>query len=399
MLKRILACSMAMNLDRAVTDMKMISVIIPLFKGKKYVKKLLDNLDQCYQKKELNNNYELEVIFVNDDPQEQKIDTEVLGDYGFQVFLINNERNYGIHYSRLKGLKAAKGNYIHFLDQDDYVDEMYYISQLPYLTEHDVVICNGKYRKDRVIIYDKKIENRITDAEEYFSVLGGIVSPGQALIKKECIPNAWKENVLTGNYCDDAFLWMLLKNEGIKFVVNKEILYYHNEDGNNTSFQWTHTAAALEEMYKVIEEKSLLERNYEKKLQVCIQEKVRKHRRYARLEENFQKMLDCKDGLKNYLKQNEIDTMAVYGYGYYGKRFIKCVKECCVKVSYVIDKDAAAFVQNEREVKTLEDELDRVDLIVITPILDYEVIKEKLNAKADMKCISLDEFCELAVSE
>lgn len=398
-MKRIYACGIEINRVRAVNDMKMISVIIPLFKGKKYVRKLLDNLNCCYQKQKLKNGCQMEVIFVNDDPEERPMDKDIFEGYGFTVHIIENERNCGIHYSRLRGLESAKGNYIHFLDQDDHIDEMYYISQLKYMPEYDVVICNGKYRKDRVIIYDKKTEDRIRDAEEYFSVLGGIVSPGQALIKKECIPCAWKENILTGNYCDDAFLWLMLKNEGRKFTVNKEILYYHSEDGNNASFQWTHTADALEEMYGVIEEKSLLKKIYEKRLQVCIQEKVKKHRQYAKLEQSFQKMLAGKERLKNYLNQNQINTLAVYGYGYYGKKFIKFMKECSIKVSYVLDKDAVAFVQNEWKIRTLEDELDTVDLIVITPILDFEIIKEKLSEKTDIKCMSLDKFCEFSVSQ
>lgn len=377
----------------------MISVIIPLFQGKKYVGKLLENLTSCYQKKELKNRCEMEIIFVNDDPREQKINNGFFESYEFTVYMIENEKNYGIHYSRIKGLEKAKGNYIHFLDQDDSIDEMYYTSQLDYMTECDVVICNGMYRENRLIIYDKKMEEQITDKEQYFSVLSGIVSPGQALIKKEYIPNAWKENVLTGNYCDDAFLWMLLKNEGMKFAVNKEVLYYHNENGNNTSFQWIHTADALEEMYRVIEQNALIKKNYENKLQVCIKEKVTKHRKFAQLEHNFNKMMSDKEQLKNCLKQSKINTLAVYGYGYYGKKFIKCMQECGIKVSYVIDKNASAFVQDEWKIKTLEDELDIVDLIVVTPVFGYLDIKEKISEKTGMRCLPLDRFCELALIE
>lgn len=376
--------------------MDSISVIIPLYKGERYVEKLLDNLRRCVRKKRKNENYQLEVIFVNDDPEtEIKIKHSDVTE--FAVNMIQNEENQGIHYSRICGLQQAKGEYILFLDQDDYIEDRYFESQLAHIGDKNVVICNGKYRNDREIIYSREEAERIADLKDYFSTLSGIISPGQALIRRKCIPSVWMENILSGNYCDDAFLWLLLKNEGERFAINQEILYYHKEDGNNASFQWKHTADAIEEMYDVIEKKALLKEKNRLLLKACVQKKVQKHRQYAQTEQKLQEMLLKKEQIRDYLKQDEITSLAVYGYGVYGKKLLACLEEGNVQVAYVIDEHAGAFKQTRWQLKTMREKLEEVDLVVVTPIFAFEAIREQLSTKINSKCISLDEFCDRVV--
>ena len=374
-------------------DMKKISVIIPLYKGERYIKKLIKCLLQCSSVLREIEDFQMEVIFVNDDP-ETKINTEHFEISEFKVKVIQNEKNCGIHYSRVDGLRHAQGDYVLFLDQDDYINPEYFVSQFAHIGNDNVVICNGKYRNDREIIFNEKEAGRIADINDYFSTLSGIISPGQAIIRKNCIPKEWTENILLGNYCDDAFLWLLLKDKGEKFAINREILYFHNEDGSNTSLQWNHTAVALAEMYDVIEKKSLLKERNRLILKKCIQEKINKHTQYFWVEQKLQELYLKKMQLSKYMEQNEINTLAIYGYGVLGRKILSYLEDCNIKVEYVIDESAEAFEQDNWQIKTLKDQLDEVDLVVITPIFAFESIREELNKKIHAKCMPLNEFCD-----
>lgn len=75
-----------------------VSVIIPIYKGNGYIESLLNKIEKNYQESQK----EIEVIFVNDYPDEEII---INGQYDFKIEVINNKVNQGIHQTRINGLK------------------------------------------------------------------------------------------------------------------------------------------------------------------------------------------------------------------------------------------------------------------------------------------------------
>lgn len=105
-------------------DIIKISVIVPIYNKEKYIKRCLESLQQQSLK-------EIEIICVNDGSQDNS--GEIVATYtktDDRFVFINNEKNMGTAYSRNKALSVAKGEYIFFLDADDYLDccalEQYY---------------------------------------------------------------------------------------------------------------------------------------------------------------------------------------------------------------------------------------------------------------------------------
>ena len=45
-----------------------------------------------------------------------------------------------------------------------------------------------------------------------------IKSPGQCLIKRQCIPVEWQRYIMKTNGADDLFLWILLLEKSYKFA-------------------------------------------------------------------------------------------------------------------------------------------------------------------------------------
>lgn len=97
-----------------------ISVVIPVYNAEKYIRQCLDSV---LTKQDVN----LEVICVDDASTDKT--PEILKEYMEKypnVQVIRNETNLYAGTCRNKGLMAAKGHYVHFLDSDDYVEENIY---------------------------------------------------------------------------------------------------------------------------------------------------------------------------------------------------------------------------------------------------------------------------------
>ena len=208
-----------------------ISVIVPFYKGQQYLDYLLEILDK-------NNNLideKMEVIFVNDYPEEHLV---INNTYNFDVHVINNEVNVGIHHSRVNGLNQAKGQYILFLDQDDEITAECIKSQLEHITNADLCIANGIMESDsesHLIYKNKRSQDYLKKQIGFIKVRDLIVSPGQCLIKKESIPEFWKHHFLTVNCADDYMLFLLMIDKKCEFAVNYDILYTHKYTGINIS--------------------------------------------------------------------------------------------------------------------------------------------------------------------
>ncbi|MBR6411952.1 MAG: glycosyltransferase [Alphaproteobacteria bacterium] len=97
----------------------MISIIIPVYNVEKYLPKCLDSLiHQTLQ--------EIEIICINDGSRDRSL--EILKEYAAKDNRIKiiNQKNSGVGLARNVGIEKATGEYIGFIDSDDYVSDDYY---------------------------------------------------------------------------------------------------------------------------------------------------------------------------------------------------------------------------------------------------------------------------------
>ena len=215
-----------------------ISVIVPIYKGQKYVDPIIqmvgENISYAAEKgKHLN----VELLYVNDYPSEPlEINSNDVDD--FTVIHLENNKNSGIHQTRVNGLLRAKGEYILFLDQDDKIFPCCLYSQYSAIYNNDIVVGNGyRGKKGRYQKIYRSIRKQQLSCKEgiFLRAANQIVSPGHCLIRKNAIPTAWCENIMTDNGVDDFFLWLLMFAENKKFCINPECVYQHVETGINLS--------------------------------------------------------------------------------------------------------------------------------------------------------------------
>lgn len=210
-----------------------ISIITPVYCGNKYLNSYLENIERACKKMN-----EVEVIFVNDSPNVKlKFNEKIVKSFSLKI--IENSKNEGIHKSRCIGLENANGKYILFLDQDDEIMEDTLITQYNKIESGaDMVLGNGLYedgvRKNK--IFDNKFSQKFaTKKKPYILARNFIISPGQCLIKKETIPEYWKEHCLKANGADDYLLWLLMFNEKMNIIYNYNMVYIHKYTGENVS--------------------------------------------------------------------------------------------------------------------------------------------------------------------
>ena len=121
--------------------MKKLSIIIPVYNTEKHLKKCFDSIVN-------QNNSEIEVIVVNDGSTDDSevIIKEYTNKYK-DVFTYYKKGNTGVADTRNFGIKKATGEYIMFLDSDDYIDKKLYDNIKKYIDEDIELI---KYKMQRV---------------------------------------------------------------------------------------------------------------------------------------------------------------------------------------------------------------------------------------------------------
>lgn len=91
-----------------------ISIIVPAYNAEKYIKKCLDSLiKQTYK--------DIEIIVINDGSTDKT--EEIVKNYKDKRIKYFKNKNQGIGKTRNFGIEKAKGNYIMFIDSDDYIEK------------------------------------------------------------------------------------------------------------------------------------------------------------------------------------------------------------------------------------------------------------------------------------
>lgn len=147
-------------------EMKDISVIMPLYNAEKYLSEALQSvMDQTYE--------DFELICIDDCSTDRTRDiVEDLQKKDDRVKLLINEEHLGAAPSRNKGLSAAKGEYILFLDGDDVFEEELLEKASGAMEAHqaDMVLFEYLHVPSETIHEKKVIERRESFTENYCSV-------------------------------------------------------------------------------------------------------------------------------------------------------------------------------------------------------------------------------------
>ena len=132
-----------------------ISIIIPVYNGKKYlIRSLLSIYAQSYKN--------IEIIYVDDNSKDNS--TELIRNFqkiDKRIKLFINNENRGTLYSKSYGVTKSKGKYVMIMDQDDiYINKDLFSNILEISEKNDLDILQFKYNdylsETNVVFYDNK---------------------------------------------------------------------------------------------------------------------------------------------------------------------------------------------------------------------------------------------------
>lgn len=95
--------------------------------------------------------------------------------------------------------------------------------------------------------------------------------------------------------------------------------------------------------------------------------------------------------LVDYFKRNDYHTIAIYGMKELGERLYDELKDSDITVKYAIDKNADGLYV-DLDVVMPDEDLEEVDVIVVTAISYFDEIEETLCQKVDCPVISLEDI-------
>lgn len=123
---------------------------------------------------------------------------------------------------------------------------------------------------------------------------------------------------------------------------------------------------------------------------IYLEEKKKKEKNIC-LKQLFVKWLyNVQNGIKisKYLEEMNIKTVAIYGMSDAGYKLYDELKISNIVVKYVIDK---RMIDTDIKAVTLDDDLEAVDMIIVTAIYDYNDIIRELKGKTQNQVISLEQ--------
>jgi len=124
-----------------MTNIKKLSFIIPCFNSNRYIRECIDSL---YKQDILEEYYE--IVAVNDDSTDNT--KEILLEYQYNhknFIIIDHEQNKGQGSARNTGLSFAKGDYIWYIDHDDYIQSNILSFLLHLLNENNLDLLQFNY--------------------------------------------------------------------------------------------------------------------------------------------------------------------------------------------------------------------------------------------------------------
>lgn len=119
---------------------------------------------------------------------------------------------------------------------------------------------------------------------------------------------------------------------------------------------------------------------------------MQKKARYFHIYENWLTLKEIGTGLCEYFKKHGVKEAAIYGYGNIGKNLVLELKNLGIDVKYVVDKRRELVLANNITTYQPFEKLPSVDIIIVTPVLEYENISKALQENFDGKIISLEEI-------
>ncbi len=212
----------------------LVSVVIPIFKVEEYLNECVESVvNQSYN--------HLEIILVDDGSPDRC--PEMCDEWAKKDnrIVVIHKANGGLSDARNAGLDVSKGEFLMFLDADDFIEKCTILDMLELAQRNDAELCCGgffRYNTEKIT----PIYNRIIKNEE--DVTDGMTHLKNMLLNKvDCssccklfkIRSIGSLRFIKGRYNEDVmFLFSLLQSLKVVVRTSSRYYYYRETEGSIT---------------------------------------------------------------------------------------------------------------------------------------------------------------------
>jgi glycosyltransferase involved in cell wall biosynthesis len=227
---------------------ELVSVIVPIYNVESYLNRCIESIvNQTY--------HNLEIILVDDGSPDNC--PEICDQWALKDprIIVIHKSNGGLSDARNAALEVARGDYISFVDSDDWIDQDFISSLLDKMKYADIVECGTR------ICYQ-------TYFEELSPSINGVIKGEDALellfLNKEIRFTVWnklyKHSVISdikfdyGKYNEDNFwTWKVIRNANSLYLLQSSLYNYYMRDnsimGNSYCLKRVDSVEAFFECY------------------------------------------------------------------------------------------------------------------------------------------------------
>lgn len=224
----------------------LISIIIPVYNVEHYIRRCIDSvLIQDYR--------ELDVVLVDDGSTDNSGEIcDEFAEKDERVHVIHQD-NQGASIARLNGLKSSQGEFVTFVDSDDWISPNYVSKLYKLIDKYQVNISSCRvcrvHKGQDAQMNKAKVESQLLSFDEimprffkyeFWGFPGKLYS--RSLFNHIDFPNA--------SLSEDYYVMVQLFNNNIQMAYTKESLYYYEYHENSLSHQKL-TKRAFEEFTNV----------------------------------------------------------------------------------------------------------------------------------------------------
>lgn len=262
----------------------LISIVIPIYNAEKYLEECLNSIkNQTYQN--------FEVIMVNDgskDHSETICKRFLEDDSRFRYF---DKENGGVSSARNVGLDNVEGDYITFIDADDWVDENHLELLITTVKKDhsDIVVSSYKQFNNIDIFYlraytiqEKYLLNfEKMNRDDFLTIFPKLMSANVCfnnavakLFRKELVNNLRFDTSIKYGEDLDFYFRLYLNVDSISYVDEPTYIYRSHGDSTTSNFNQEHAEQELnifKQMYEKIQEIGLPSIHYFNKLKKLLE--------------------------------------------------------------------------------------------------------------------------------
>ena len=208
----------------------MISIVIPVYNGARYIEGLFENLVRQKISRQA-----FELVFVDDGSSDEslKLLNSLSGNEKLSVS-VHSQANSGVSAARNAGMLSANGDFITFIDVDDFVTDDYFSTLEMAVEENDfdVFVFNSLQKNENADMNTKFSDLQVSSIAKSDMLHKMCVNPTaygvvNLLLKKEFVSGCGLQFQIGYKYYEDYDFIYRAFGQADRIIVTEKILYFY----------------------------------------------------------------------------------------------------------------------------------------------------------------------------